>query len=151
MVNIGAEIEARLPQELLALIRAAGELGAAKGQSLYLVGGAVRDLFLGRPNLDLDLVVEGDAPLLARQLVGVWGGEVVRHPRFGTANFRRGAINIDLVTARSETYARPGALPTVTPGTIEGDLFRRDKSKHMLWQAGLNFRHSVARIDREGY
>ncbi len=126
MVNVAGEIEAQLPQELLELIRAAGELAADKGQSLYLVGGAVRDLFLGRPNLDVDLVLEGDAPSLARQLARLTSGQVLTHPRFGTATVCQGTISLDLVTARSETYARPGALPTVKPGTIEDDLFRRD-------------------------
>ncbi|KPJ51884.1 MAG: hypothetical protein AMJ37_03950, partial [Dehalococcoidia bacterium DG_18] len=50
------------------------------------------------------------------------------HHKFGTAKFRRGSLNIDLVTARSETYAKPGALPTVQPGTIRDDLLRRDFS-----------------------
>jgi len=53
---------------------------------------------------------------------------VVTHPRFGTAKFRRGDLSIDLVTARSETYPRPGALPEVEPGIIRDDLLRRDFS-----------------------
>ncbi|TET14218.1 MAG: CCA tRNA nucleotidyltransferase [Dehalococcoidia bacterium] len=126
MGNVARDIEACLPQQLLELIRAAGELAADKGQSLYLVGGAVRDLFLGRPNLDLDLVLEGDAPSLARHLAKLRGGKVLTHPRFGTATISQGIISLDLVTARSETYAKPGALPAVKPGTIEDDLFRRD-------------------------
>ena len=126
MVNVAGEIEAQLPRELLELIRAAGELAADKGQSLYLVGGAVRDLFLGRPNLDLDLVLEGDAPSLARELAKLRGGKVLTHPRFCTATISQGTISLDLVTARSETYAKSGALPAVKPGTIQDDLFRRD-------------------------
>jgi tRNA nucleotidyltransferase (CCA-adding enzyme) len=86
----------------------------------------VRDLFLGRPTLDLDLVVEGDAVALARALARREGAQVVAHPRFGTAKLKRGGLAIDLATARSETYTRPGALPTVQPGSIKSDLFRRD-------------------------
>jgi len=71
VVIIAKEIERGLPEDLLKFIRAAGELAAARGQSVYLVGGAVRDLFLGRSNLDLDLVFEGDAPSLARQIARV--------------------------------------------------------------------------------
>ena len=126
LVSVARDIEAHLPQELVGLVRAAGELAADKGQSLYLVGGAVRDLFLGRPNLDLDLVLEGDAPSLARQLAKLRGGKVLTHPRFGTATISQGTISLDLVTARSETYAKLGALPSVKPGTIKDDLFRRD-------------------------
>jgi tRNA nucleotidyltransferase (CCA-adding enzyme) len=128
LVNITREIEEHLPQEPLELIRAAGGLAADKGQSLYLVGGAVRDLFLGQANLDLDLVLEGDAPSLARQLARLRDAKVVTHPRFGTATIGQGTNTLDIVTARSETYARPGALPTVKPGTIKDDLLRRDLS-----------------------
>ena len=128
MESLDSKLEMGLPQELLAFLRLAGEVAQAQGQSLYLVGGAVRDLLLGRPNLDFDLVVEGDAPRLARQLAKASREKVVTHPRFGTAKFSRGDLSIDLVTARSETYPRAGALPEVAPGTIGDDLARRDFS-----------------------
>ena len=121
-------MEQELPKHLLAFLRLAGEVAQAEDQRLYLVGGAVRDLLLGRPNLDFDLVVEGDAPRLARQLARASGEKVVTHPRFGTAKFSRSDLSIDLVTARSESYPRPGALPEVEPGTIQDDLARRDFS-----------------------
>lgn len=128
MINIGKNIEAYLPPEILALVKAAGEIGAARCQRVYLVGGAVRDLLLKRPNLDLDLVVEGDALALARQLAKGRDGKLVTHPHFGTATFSQKAFSLDLVTARSETYAEPAALPTVKPGNIQEDLYRRDFS-----------------------
>lgn len=93
-----------------------------------LVGGAVRDAILGVPHgPDLDLVVEGDAIALAGALGRALGGRVLAHERFGTARveFAHGR-HMDLVTARRETYARPGALPDVTPGTLHDDLARRD-------------------------
>ncbi len=126
MVNIGKKIETFLPEKILALVKAAGEIAAAKGQTAYLVGGVVRDIFLGRPKQDLDLVVEGDALSLARQLAKSKGGRVVTHTRFGTATISQDNISLDVVTARSETYSEPGALPKVKPGTIRDDLFRRD-------------------------
>lgn len=128
LINIGKNIEEYLPPEILALVKAAGDIAASKGQKAYLVGGVVRDLFLKRCNLDIDLVVEGDALPLARQLAKGREGKLVTHPRFGTATFKQGTFSIDLVTARSETYAEPGALPTVKPGSIQDDLFRRDFS-----------------------
>ena len=106
----------------------AGETATGQGQTLYLVGGIVRDLFLGRPNLDLDLVVEGDALKLANELAQRTGGEMLSHPRFGTAKFHCRGLSIDLATARTETYAKPGSLPTVKPGLISDDLIRRDFS-----------------------
>ncbi|MFC2018311.1 CCA tRNA nucleotidyltransferase, partial [Chloroflexota bacterium] len=48
------------------------------------------------------------------------------HRRFGTAKLRGKKSSIDFVTARHETYAHPGALPTVLPGSIKDDLQRRD-------------------------
>jgi len=128
MENLASKLKQHLPAELLSFLRIAGEEAGALGQRLYLVGGAVRDLMLGRPNLDFDLVVTGDAPHLARQLAKTHGERVTIHRQFGTAKFRRGNLTIDLVTARSETYAKPGALPTVQPGTIWDDLLRRDFS-----------------------
>jgi tRNA nucleotidyltransferase (CCA-adding enzyme) len=90
------------------------------------VGGAVRDLLLGQANLDLDLVVEREAPWLASLLADRIGGKVVTHHRFGTAKLRHQNMTIDLATARAETYSRPGALPTVHPSSIADDLARRD-------------------------
>lgn len=132
MVNLSRKIEQWFPGALLDFLRAAAKLASAEGQALYLVGGAVRDLLLGRPNLDLDLVVEGDALLLARRLAEQSGGDVVTHRRFRTAKLRWGQLTIDLATARSEIYARPGALPTVQPGSISDDLFRRDFSVNAM-------------------
>ncbi len=118
----------RLPAELLDFLQVAGRQAEAQGQRLYLVGGAVRDLLLGRPDTDFDLVLEGDAISFAGKLARNCGEHVTLHRKFGTAKFRRGDLIIDVVTARSETYASPGALPAVKPGTIRDDLFRRDFS-----------------------
>ncbi|MDO8567792.1 MAG: CCA tRNA nucleotidyltransferase [Dehalococcoidales bacterium] len=118
------QIEKRLPPEVVSFLRKVGEAAETRGQGLYLVGGVVRDLLLGRSNLDLDLVVEGDAIALARELANE--GKIITHTRFGTAKIGWNGWSVDLATARSETYARPGALPIVKPGSIESDLFRRD-------------------------
>lgn len=90
---------------------------------VYLVGGAVRDLLLGRGRSDVDLVVVGDAAALGAAL----GAEVVEHERFATAKVLLDGHEVDIAAARSETYAIPGALPDVTPAAdIETDLGRRD-------------------------
>jgi len=128
LITMAKNIEVFLPPEILALIKAAGEIGAARRQGVYLVGGTVRDMLLKRPHLDMDLVVEGDALQLARELAKGRDGKLVTHPRFGTATFMQGAFSFDFATARSETYAEPAALPTVKPGNIQEDLFRRDFS-----------------------
>jgi tRNA nucleotidyltransferase (CCA-adding enzyme) len=95
----------------------------AAREPVYLVGGAVRDLLLGRGRADLDLVVEGDAAALAERL----GSEVFAHKRFATAKVIVDGHELDLATARAEIYPEPGALPIVrrAPG-LEDDLARRD-------------------------
>jgi tRNA nucleotidyltransferase (CCA-adding enzyme) len=92
----------------------------------WVVGGAVRDLLLGRPVVDLDLVIEGDAVGAARLLAEALDGALTVHERFGTATVAADGHVYDLATARAESYARPGALPDVRPGTLEEDLARRD-------------------------
>jgi tRNA nucleotidyltransferase (CCA-adding enzyme) len=90
---------------------------------VFLVGGAVRDLLLGRGRTDIDLVVEGDAEALATRL----GAEVVAHERFGTAKLTLNGHEVDIASARSESYPHPGALPVVEPGAdLAADLHRRD-------------------------
>lgn len=97
-------------------------LDAAQGAELYVVGGTVRDLLVGRGRTDLDIAVVGDAGAVASRL----GGEVTGHERFSTATVQLGAARIDLASARSETYSAPGALPDVKPAGIAEDLSRRD-------------------------
>jgi tRNA nucleotidyltransferase (CCA-adding enzyme) len=92
-------------------------------EPVYLVGGAVRDLLLGRPRADVDLVVEGDAAALAERL----GGATAEHDRFGTVKVEVEGHELDIASARTETYPEPGALPVVAPAEgIEVDLGRRD-------------------------
>jgi tRNA nucleotidyltransferase (CCA-adding enzyme) len=114
-------------QDLGAVLRGAHpELEAVRREAnepVYLVGGAVRDLLLGRPRADVDLVVVGDAARLAARL----GGAGVEHERFGTVKVEVDGHELDIATARSETYPQPGALPVVAPAaSIEADLERRD-------------------------
>ena len=125
-INLSDKIERQLPTELVAFIRTAGDIAVRKRQKIYLVGGAVRDLLLGQTTVDLDLVVEGSAIELAQRLSAVKLGKITVHRRFNTAKVQWDKWSVDFTTARSETYTRPGALPTVKPSSINDDLFRRD-------------------------
>lgn len=121
-------MEERLPSRILGIFRLSGEVAEERGESVFLVGGAVRDLLLRNNNLDLDLVVEGEGIPFARELAGRFPGCRVRsHEKFGTAVmlFPDG-LKIDIATARHEYYERPGALPTVEMSSIRRDLYRRD-------------------------
>jgi tRNA nucleotidyltransferase (CCA-adding enzyme) len=127
-MNLARQIEQYLPRQLLELVKDISGQAAKGGQRVYLVGGVVRDLLLGYPNFDLDLVVEGDAVKLAQQVAETSQAKLLAYHRFGTAKLRYENFTLDLATARKETYARPGALPAVTPGTLKDDLIRRDFS-----------------------
>lgn len=93
---------------------------------LYLVGGIVRDILLKRPSIDLDLVVEGDATVLAELIARQTKSKRVIHQRFKTASVYFNGVTIDLASSRSESYKHPGALPEVRPAPIGEDLLRRD-------------------------
>ncbi len=127
-MNLARQIERYLPRQLLELVKGISGQAAERGERVYLVGGIVRDLLLGYPNFDLDLVVEGDAVKLAQQVAETSQAKLLAHRRFGTAKLRYENFTLDMATARRETYAQPGALPTVTPGTLKDDLIRRDFS-----------------------
>jgi tRNA nucleotidyltransferase (CCA-adding enzyme) len=149
------KLESALPPARLALLKAVALAAHERASALYIVGGFVRDLLLDRPGLDYDLVVEGDAIQLAQDLAERYGGRVTSHFRFGTAKWiigeeclqaaqrlakameagLPGAAQIspsdlpetlDLVSARTEFYTYPSALPTVERGSIKLDLHRRD-------------------------
>ena len=115
------------------LLQEIGRFGEETSQSVYVVGGFVRDVLIGRENLDIDIVVEGDAVDFARQLAEVWESKVQAHCLFKTATITRlNGLRLDFVTARNETYPSPGALPSVEYGTIVEDLRRRDFSINAL-------------------
>ncbi len=153
-LNLASRLEASLPPARLALLRAVAALAEAQHFALYIVGGFVRDLLLDRPSPDFDLVVEGNAIALGRALQQRFGGRLTVHRRFGTAKWHLADIRgdliqalrehlppgirpasldpddlpatLDLVTARTEFYTHPTALPTVARGSIKLDLHRRD-------------------------
>jgi len=126
--NLSSQLEEYLPQPILKLVKDAGEKASELGLEVYLVGGAVRDLLLGRANFDLDLVVEGDAVKLAQELAKESQARVTVHPHFGTAKLSYTSFSLDIATARRESYSHPGALPSIKPGSLTDDLCRRDFS-----------------------
>lgn len=111
----------------LSRLQTAARLATEKKVHLYVVGGFVRDFLLGRPSGDLDLVVEGDAILLARALREELGGKLVAHEKYMTATLKFSEHDkLDLASARREVYVRPAALPEVAQSKLKADLYRRD-------------------------
>ncbi len=138
----------RLPKETVSLLREIGELAFRRGITTYAVGGFVRDLLLGTPTLDIDIVVEGNGVAFAEELAQLWRADLTIHERFLTATlhwrqtpfcepvnpptsklFRAFTFSrLDIATARREQYLQPAALPEVEPANILEDLQRRDFS-----------------------
>ncbi len=118
-----------LPDEARRALTGIGSAAADLGVRAHVVGGFVRDMLLARRNLDIDVVIEGDGVEFALAVAPRFGARVRVHRRFGTAVlvFSR-ELHVDVASARSEYYARPGALPTVERSSLRQDLFRRDFS-----------------------
>ncbi|MFQ5942137.1 MAG: CBS domain-containing protein [Anaerolineales bacterium] len=147
--GLAEKLENALPAERLALLRLIAKESETTDVALYIVGGFVRDLILDTPSVDYDLVVEGDAIALGEVLAAQYGGQVSSHRRFGTAKWQLDPQNkdfkraldlksselpetVDFVSARTEFYSHPTALPSVTEGSIKLDLHRRDFSINTL-------------------
>jgi tRNA nucleotidyltransferase (CCA-adding enzyme) len=150
--NLAEQLEGALSPTVLRLLRLVAQQAEKENAALYIVGGFVRDLLLGAPSVDFDLVVEGNAISLAQGLADQFGGRVSSHKRFGTAKWalepnhpyllkalERERLDpgelpslLDLVSARTEFYRHPTALPSVERGSIKLDLHRRDFSINTL-------------------
>jgi tRNA nucleotidyltransferase (CCA-adding enzyme) len=152
--NLASRLESALPPARHSLLKLVARSAHDQHTPLYIVGGFVRDLLLDRPSLDFDLVVEGDAISLAKTISKGYGGRVTSHSRFGTAKWYVSDIRnklipvltneldgkdsdttpderdlpetLDFISARTEFYTYPTALPTVERGSIKLDLHRRD-------------------------
>jgi len=146
-INLAERLASVMPPARLGLLRLVAAVAHEQHMAVYIVGGFVRDLMLERPSYDFDIVVEGDAITLGRGLAQKYGGRVVTHSRFGTAKWWIGAVakdlvsqlpetgklnaadlpeSLDLISARTEFYDYPTALPTVERSSIKLDLHRRD-------------------------
>lgn len=120
-------LDERLPAFLRPRIETVARVSRETGIPVYVVGGLVRDLLLERENRDLDLVVEGDGLAFAARLAEAVEGRVREHRAFLTAVVvDPEGFHFDVVTARSEFYRAPAALPEVQMSALRQDLFRRD-------------------------
>ncbi|HOU32197.1 MAG TPA: CBS domain-containing protein [Synergistaceae bacterium] len=130
--DVGPLLQRHLSKEAYDLLERLGRRGAEMRLRVYAVGGFVRDLLLGAPGLDLDVVVEGDAVAFLESWRGD-GCRVAVHPRFatGTVIFPDGQ-KVDVATARREFYEYPSAQPRVASDSLKHDLYRRDYSVNAM-------------------
>ena len=133
-MNLSARVDSSLSEPRRLLLKSIADEAVKRGLPIYLVGGFVRDLLLGRSVFDLDLAVEGDAVPFTRHLANTFGGRATVHPAFHTATWYLASTpfesaeldSLDFASTRTETYAFPAALPTVFLSDITEDLLRRD-------------------------
>ncbi len=125
--NIVAVMHEQLPSEIIRILKNSGKLAERLNCQAYAVGGFVRDLLLRRPNLDIDIVVEGDGIEFAKLFAEEYGVRARYHKKFNTAVliFPDG-LRVDVASARFEYYQYPAALPIVEFGSLKMDLYRRD-------------------------
>lgn len=102
------------------------EVAAEKGVRAFVIGGYVRDCFLGRPSKDIDIVVEGSGIEIAEAVGERVHSNVSVFKNFGTAMLRYKGIEVEFVGARKESYNRNSRKPVVEDGTLEDDQLRRD-------------------------
>jgi len=116
-----------LPEARLAPLRQCAIVATAAGSDLYWVGGGVRDLWLSRSSLDIDLLIDGDFAACSMALARSFDSELRSYPEFLTAELvAPNGYRLDLAQVRLERYAAPAALPQVAPGTLAADFARRD-------------------------
>lgn len=109
------------------VFKAVSEAGQALDQSVFVIGGYVRDLILDRQSKDIDFVVAGSGLELARKTAEILGVKKVHYYKnFGTAAFMFKDLELEFVGARKESYQRDSRKPIVEDGTLEDDQNRRD-------------------------
>ena len=125
--NVNSLMTESFPVDLVLVFRQLGELADELAVNLFLVGGVVRDLMLRRPNLDIDIVVEGDGIALARAYSERYAGRCHAHEPFRTAVLlTKEGYNLDIASTRMEYYDAPATLPKIEKSSLKVDLYRRD-------------------------
>ena len=135
-----AQIVAALPPRINEILTQLHTIATNHGATLYIVGGAARSVFSQDLITDLDLAIANPQPDTMPAMATFLEATITQHDQFATATITLspavahtlGIAGIDIVPARTETYARPGALPQVTPADIMSDLGRRDISVNAI-------------------
>ena len=127
MQGLSGKMKLLIPADIMRLLKRIGRLANSLRYTAFLVGGPVRDIILGVKNLDLDIVVEGEAIKFGEILAKDLDEHLVTHKRFGTCSITmKNNLKIDFATARKEVYEKLAALPVVEFSSLKEDLLRRD-------------------------
>ena len=131
------------------IFRRISRLADAMGVRAYVVGGYVRDYYLGRPSTDIDVVVVGSGIAVAEALAAELHTRLSVFKTFGTAMLRTGGMEVEFVGARKESYSADSRKPAVEEGTLEDDQRRRDFTINaMAWSLnGATFGELVDPFD----
>ncbi len=125
--NIKNLMKNRLPEKYYKLLIDVGKCAEKIDMFAYVAGGFVRDLLMNVKNLDIDIVVEGNAIELAKEFAALYDAKYNFHQKFQTAVVQlKDGFKIDFATARTEYYNVPAAIPEVENSSIKNDLYRRD-------------------------
>ncbi len=125
--NISGIVREQLEEGILDVLKDLGSFAQLMGFKAYVIGGFVRDLLLRRPNLDIDIVIEGDGLEFAKAYAEQRGIRARCHRKFNTAVLVFSErLKVDVASARFEYYQHPGALPVVEASSLRMDLYRRD-------------------------
>jgi tRNA nucleotidyltransferase (CCA-adding enzyme) len=148
--GVAGMLKERLPRKIIHRLKDIGHVADSLGYNAYLVGGLVRDIFLRRENLDVDIVIEGDGIHFAQEFAARHDARVRSHKKFGTAVLVfPDEFKVDVATARVEYYESPGAPPIVESSSLKMDLYRRDFTINTM-AVKLNQRHYGTLIDYFG-
>ena len=128
MTNIGKILDQPIYKHILNVVITAGNLGKKENIRVYVVGGVVRDLILGRKIQDIDLMVEGDGILFAKKLaINIGVKKIVPFKKFGTALIPNKLLQIEVASSSMEQYERRSRKPSeVKSASLKEDLKRRD-------------------------
>ena len=128
-----------IPEKYKEQLHAVGAYASKLGLKAWVVGGAVRDFYLKRDTLDIDLAFSGNQESVAGFCVRQWGGDKHKFSRFFTYRVSLdNGLKLDMVRTRKERYPYPGSLPEVEPSPyIKDDLFRRDFTTN-AWCFSIN-------------
>tara|TARA_B100000003_G_scaffold208832_1_gene230650 strand:- start:419 stop:1840 length:1422 start_codon:yes stop_codon:yes gene_type:complete len=128
MANLKELFNKKDHSNVRSILELAGAIGERKNTEVYVVGGFVRDLILGKTLNDIDLMTVGDGILFAKSLANSLGvKKVISFKKYGTAIIPYKKIQIEVATARTETYSKDSRNPSKVIYTdLYGDLIRRD-------------------------